>query len=232
MARLCAVRRMVPSSTGGSRTHTPQGLSLSALPVGAPCHSTPAPLAGFEPAASTLTKWRALLTAPQGRVSNQSARRESNPLIRLGKAAGQPLHHGRVESSVSAKPQAGVEPARPSDQTASGRDITGAVGDRCRQCPRQESNLVFNLRRVACGVRHTPRTVRESTRRELNPGLRRGEPARSWLRHKCLQWGPRELNPHFLGKSQECYRYHQDPVSRPSGNRTPTSGLKARRCRR
>jgi hypothetical protein len=58
--------------TGGIRTHTHQGLSLAARPVGVPCLSLvfpnhPAPPMGFEPTVSTLTGWRALRAAPRGR---------------------------------------------------------------------------------------------------------------------------------------------------------------------
>src|SRR5947208_266550 len=49
------------SSTGGSRTHSPRGLSPAALPFAYRAVDPPAPLAGFEPATSTLTEWRALL---------------------------------------------------------------------------------------------------------------------------------------------------------------------------
>lgn len=55
---------------------------------------------------------------------------------------------------TSAKPPAGVEPARPSYQD--GRLPLQHGGD--FQCPRQESNLVHDLRRVVCD-RHTPRTI-------------------------------------------------------------------------
>ncbi len=43
-----------------------QGLSLAALPVCVPCQTSPM---GFEPTTSTLTGWRALLTAPRGQTS-------------------------------------------------------------------------------------------------------------------------------------------------------------------
>src|SRR5262249_20426838 len=36
---------------------------------------------------------------------------------------------------------------------------TDAVVIARNRCPRQESNLVYDLRRVACGFRHTPRTL-------------------------------------------------------------------------
>ncbi len=134
----------LPSGTGGSRTHTPRGLRSGALPVGAPCHCVSAPggirTRGLrrDRAASTPLLHKGVLI-----VSIQSARRESNPLIRLGKAAGQPLHHGRVVSSQApgrSRTCAAVLPRRKATVTSRGR----------RQCPRQESNLVFNLRRVAC----------------------------------------------------------------------------------
>ena len=45
-----------------------QGLSLAALPVCVPCHILKASPAGFEPAISTVTGWRALQAAPRGRM--------------------------------------------------------------------------------------------------------------------------------------------------------------------
>lgn len=38
------------------------------------------------------------------------------------------------------------------------------TGQSIGQCPRQESNLSLNLRRVACEIHHTPRTERRSTK--------------------------------------------------------------------
>jgi hypothetical protein len=54
-----------------------QGLSLAALPVCVPCllsPSRPASLAGFEPAVSTVTRWRGLRTPLQGRFIPVGAR--------------------------------------------------------------------------------------------------------------------------------------------------------------
>lgn len=62
---------------GVEPTESP-GLSRVALPVCVPCHPSPsAPPAGFEPATSTVTEWRALQAAPRRR--NRWLRRESNP---------------------------------------------------------------------------------------------------------------------------------------------------------
>ena len=49
---------------------------------------------------------------------------------------------------------------------ARGRQPPGGTGPRRRTvdvgpCPRQESNLVLDLRRVVCDVRHTPRTMKQ-----------------------------------------------------------------------
>lgn len=51
---------------GVEPTDTRQGLSLAALPACVPCQASPM---GFEPTASTLTGWRALLAAPRGQSS-------------------------------------------------------------------------------------------------------------------------------------------------------------------
>ena len=52
---------------GVEPTESP-GLSLAALPVCVPCRPrTPAPPAGFEPATSSVTEWRALQAAPRRR---------------------------------------------------------------------------------------------------------------------------------------------------------------------
>ena len=63
-----------------------QGLSLVALPVCVPCQQ--APPAGFEPAISTVTEWRALRAAPRGQKlrgldSNQHQRVQSPSSYRL-----------------------------------------------------------------------------------------------------------------------------------------------------
>jgi hypothetical protein len=143
VARRCAVRRVGSewhgweSNPHPSRFKVERSAGWRTVPVDS------APLTGFEPATSTVTGWRAIRSLSKGVWSCRSARRESNPLIRLGKAAGQPLHHGRgVWSSdrlagfaparplyerghallhhrriqFIPKPQAGVEPARPSYQ--------------------------------------------------------------------------------------------------------------------
>lgn len=137
---------MGPSSTGGSRTHTPQGLSLSALPVGAPCRVTPAPLAGFEPAASTLTKWRALLAAPQGRVFH----------LQQVRAPG----GSRTRSSAMARRQAS-------------RYITGASFRSLRPSPRQESNLCGRATNTA-GCRYITGAVGGVRPPVSSPGIEPG----------------------------------------------------------
>ena len=63
-----------------------QGLSLVALPVCVPCQQ--ASPAGFEPAISTVTEWRALQAAPRGQKlrgleSNQHRRVQSSMFYRL-----------------------------------------------------------------------------------------------------------------------------------------------------
>jgi hypothetical protein len=63
-----------------------QGLSLAALPVCVPCQQ--ASPAGFEPAISTVTEWRALQAAPRGQKlrgleSNQHQRVQSPMSYRL-----------------------------------------------------------------------------------------------------------------------------------------------------
>jgi hypothetical protein len=69
------------SSTGGSRTHTHQGLSLAAIPVRAPCRQ--APHTGFEPVTFSVTGKRALLTAPMGLViGSGGSRTHGRPLKR------------------------------------------------------------------------------------------------------------------------------------------------------
>ena len=68
-----------------------------------------------------------------------------------GVGSESPTDRGRVGSSVRETP-VGVEPT--SSRFAGGRP---AVRLQRRECPRQESNLAFDLRRVAC-LRHTPGT--------------------------------------------------------------------------
>src|ERR1700704_569622 len=63
-----------------------QDLSLAALPVCVPCQQ--ASPAGFEPAISTVTEWRALQAAPRGQKlrgleSNQHRRGQSSMSYRL-----------------------------------------------------------------------------------------------------------------------------------------------------
>src|SRR5206468_11571190 len=60
--RVLAVARV-----GIEPTDDHQGLSLAALPVCVPCRRA-SPM-GFEPMISTVTGWRALQTAPRGRVA-------------------------------------------------------------------------------------------------------------------------------------------------------------------
>lgn len=133
-----------------------QGLSLAAVPVRVPCRR-PAPLAGFEPATSTLTEWRALLAAPQGRVSSSVHVRERPAGVEPARPpwqGGRPAVTSRARVVVKAPGRsrtcAAVLPRRQAAVTSQGRS----------QCPRQESNLVFNLRRVACGPAH-PEDVQE-----------------------------------------------------------------------
>ena len=103
------------SGDGGIRTHTVHVLSV-ATPAG--WSTSPAPLAGFEPATSTVTKWRALQTAPQGLVLSNPKSKISNPKSRerpVGvepthppwRGDRQPLHHGR---EISVRPE-GLEPS-------------------------------------------------------------------------------------------------------------------------
>src|SRR5215210_7292154 len=68
-----------------------------------------------------------------------------------GKRGAQVLQDGCWRGEASA----GVEPASAVLQTAARPSGSGAAGG----CPRQELNLVYDLRTVACGFRHTPRTA-------------------------------------------------------------------------
>lgn len=80
------------SSTGGIRTHTHQGLSLAALPVGVPCHITNAEFGARNsesrpsiPCLAYCLQFR----IPSSTIRNRkSAQRESNPHVRHGKAIG------------------------------------------------------------------------------------------------------------------------------------------------
>lgn len=80
-AHLLSVARV-----GIEPTDDHQGLSLAALPVCVPCQQ--ASPAGFEPAISTVTEWRALQAAPRGQKlrgleSNQHRRGQSSMSYRL-----------------------------------------------------------------------------------------------------------------------------------------------------
>lgn len=48
--------------------------------------------------------------------------------------------------------------------------FTSNIKQEC-ECPRQESNLILDLRGVACLLRHTPRTCCQCPTRESNPVL-------------------------------------------------------------
>ena len=90
-----------------------------------------APLAGFEPAASTLTEWRALLAAPQGLLS-QSTWRGSNPHRRLGTPACLPF----TPQVLRPEHPAGIEPASPPWEDGMFPLHHGCTsrGDRTRTC--------------------------------------------------------------------------------------------------
>jgi hypothetical protein len=66
-----------------------------------------------------------------------------------------------------------------------------------RQCPRRESNLVFDLRRVACEIRHTPRT-------DFHVGL---------VGNLSYERPAEELNPVWQIRSLPCYPAHSQGVS-------------------
>jgi hypothetical protein len=93
------------SGTGGSRTHTHRGLSSVARPVGAPCRRQ-RPVRDSNP--SHLLDKQAVTPASSQGVF-QSARRESNPRDRRGRAVG----YRYITGTRDPEHPAGVEPTRP-----------------------------------------------------------------------------------------------------------------------
>lgn len=214
VARRCAVRRVSVARVGFEPTR-PQGLSLAAVPVRVPCH--PAPLTGFEPAISTVTGWRAIQSLPKGVCptpqskapggsrthSSALARRQASRyitgacvVVRSPGGVRTPhvtprkggMHYyitgeyGPSEAPGRSRTCAAVLPRRQAAVTSQGRSI---------QCPRQESNLVFNLRRVACGS-GTPRGRFQTTRTEHLAGV---EPATPVWKTGTFPATPQVLQP-------------------------------------
>ena len=101
------------SSTGGNRTHKHQGLRLAAIPVRAPCRRFRAPPTGFEPAASTVTGWRAIRSLSGG-VSRFHPKHPTGiePARPRWKRGVIPFHHEFVCSHYPEHP-AGFAPAHP-----------------------------------------------------------------------------------------------------------------------
>jgi hypothetical protein len=122
----------------------------------------PAPLAGFEPAVSTVTGWRALLAALQGRIFHlQQVRAPGGSRTRSSAMARRQASRYITGAFVvtSAKPPTGVEPVRPCYQhgrlplhhRGGGRRTAASVLARNRTWSTTFGEL--------CASRHTPRTI-------------------------------------------------------------------------
>jgi hypothetical protein len=113
-----------------------QGLSLAALPVCVPCQQ--ASPAGFEPAISTLTEWRALQAAPRGQSTMAQVGVEPTASLVL-REGGLPIAYQAVPV-----PGAGVEPA----STASETDVLPVRRPRNKQASRHGRASQGSGRRV------------------------------------------------------------------------------------
>ena len=75
------------------------------------------------------------------------------------------------------------------------------------QCPCQESNLVYDLRRVAC-VHHTPRTIKYPTEESNLARLLRRQSCVLHTRRACNQYPDLELNQGLDLRRVQCSPLH------------------------
>lgn len=186
---------------------------MSALPGLAYRATSPAPLTGVEPAASTVTGWRALHLLYKG-------------------------------VSFSSERPAGVEPAHPPWQsgrpavTSRARCVVclSQASGRSRTCaavlPRRQATVTTRRRFVSSvsppGIEPGPQPsescvrpahsedISKSTRRELNPRLRRGKPARCHYATSTFSGTGRIRTSTSSVKSRECRRNTSIPFVRES----------------
>ena len=192
------------SSTGGSRTHRRSRRFELRRFTGLRTVLCPAPSTGFEPAISTVTGWRALRTAPQGRAFLQWLRWDSNPQHpsflnpdQLGWSQSC-CHYTRDVCRV-------VDQRKPWDSNPQAVCAAACFQDRFLIQP-DDFRFVRSLQAAGAGIEPTSRRSERPVLPLDDPAVVVCDTSGRGRFGRVSRHGERESNPHRLVQSQEAYR--------------------------